>query len=86
MVIVRLGLGLCRPDGTTFHQDPGQLDMSWESPQRRSSDAFKLTAEDVSAIRDDPKSERAVNSYQGQSVFPAAVDSSIAESHLAWRA
>ncbi|KAF9653987.1 hypothetical protein BDM02DRAFT_3107169 [Thelephora ganbajun] len=86
MVIVRLGLGLCRPDGTTLHlQEHAAPSMPWQFPRRRSSEILKLTTEETTAVRDDPKSDGTVNSYQGQSLFPAAVDLSITEPHPAWR-
>ena len=86
MVIVRLGLGLSRPDGTTLHlQEPATPSMVWQSPRRRSSEILKLTTEDTTAVSGDPKSDGTANSYQGQSLFPVVVDLSITEPHLAWR-
>ena len=62
MVIVRLGLGLCRPDGTTLHlQEPATPSMVWRSPRRRSSEILKLTTEETTAVGDDPKSDDTVN-------------------------
>jgi len=86
MVIVRLGLGLSRPDGTTLHlHDPAVSSMAWQSPRRRSSEISKLTLEDTTAVRDDPKSESAVGSPSGRSLFPAAVELSGAGSLPQWR-
>ena len=86
MVIVRLGLGLCRPDGTTLHlREPARPSMVWQSPRRRSSEILKLTTEETTAVGDDPKSGVADNSYRGQSLFPAAMDLSITEPHSEWR-
>jgi len=78
MVIVRLGLGLSRPDGTTLHlQEPATPSMVWQSPRRRSSEIQKLTTEETTAVGDDPKSDRRSIHNQGQSLFPAVVDLSI---------
>ena len=63
MVIVRLGLGLSRPDGTTFRlREPARPSMVWQSPRRRSSEILKLTTDETTAVGDDPKSESTVNS------------------------
>ena len=87
MVIVRLGLGLSRPDVTTFDlQEPAASSMPWQSSRRCSSELHKkLTMEETTAVRGDPRPDDTVNSYQGQSFYPAAMDSPITESNSEWR-
>lgn len=69
MVIVRLGLGLCRPDGTTSHlREPATPSMVWQSPRRRSSEILKLTTEETTTVDGDPKSDGTFNLYRGQSL------------------
>jgi len=85
MVIVRLGLGLSRPDATTLHlQDPASPSLAWQSPRRPSSQITKLTTDETYAVRSDPTSDSTVGSYHGQSPYPAVVGASVAEPHLAW--
>jgi len=84
MVIVRLGLGLSRPDATTFQlPEPATPSVAWQSPRRRSSEISKLTTEEMIAIRGDPSSDGAVGSYEGQYLFPAVMELSAVEPRLA---
>jgi len=63
MVIVRLGLGLSRPDGTTLRlREPARPSMVWQSPRRCSGEILMLTTEETTAVGDDPKSDSTVNS------------------------
>jgi len=87
MVIVRLGLGLSRPDVTTLDlREPAMSSMPWQSPRRCSSVVQKLTLEETTAVRGDPKPDDTVDSCQGQSLFPSTVTSPNTESHMMeWR-
>jgi len=86
MVIVRLGLGLCRQNATTMDfQEPATSSMPWQSPVRCSSDGHKLTAEETTAVRGDPKPDDTPVSYRRQSLYPVVVDPLVTESHLEWR-
>lgn len=86
MVIVRLGMGLCRQEASTFQlQEPETSSMLWQTPRRPSSDVHKLTVEEATAIRGGPASDITVASSRGQSPFPTAVDSLVTEPRPVWR-
>ena len=79
-------MGHRRPNGTTFDlQEPAMSSMPWQSARKSSSEIQRLAMGEKTAVRGDPDSVGTVNSYQGQSLFPANRDSVITETHLEWR-